>query len=117
MNIDSLCRTLGGIGIAALISAPVSAEPEPLMGLGFGAESCGTYVENRRVPDKLYDSQIFTWLSGYVSAYNRYSGKSQVKRALNYDSVLVYLDKYCREHPISSISIGIDELIDIYSRN
>lgn len=111
-----LCGLLGLALLPTFTFVAGAVEQEPLMGHGIGASSCGTYVESRRIPRDSYDFRMKSWFSGFVSAYNFYSGKNQVKGKVDYDAVLVYLDKYCRENPLASVSIGATELISVLSK-
>lgn len=100
---------------AVLTTQPTAAQ-EQVGGYGVGLNTCGTYVENRRVPDKFYDLAVASWFYGFASGYNFYLGKPQAKGTINQNSVLVYLDKYCRENPLASVAVGADELVKVYSQ-
>lgn len=83
---------------------------------GLGAQGCGTYIEQRRRPNRSYDDLVGSWFSGFISAYNYYGPKPQVGRDVNQDTVLAYLDKYCRDAPLASVAAGALELVKAYAK-
>jgi hypothetical protein len=104
--------------IAALLllaSAPSSAQ-EAWVGYGVGAQGCGKYIEQRRTPNKYYDSLVGAWFYGFITAYNYYGNTPQVKRNVEQETVLAFLDKYCREAPLASVSAGALELVKTYAK-
>ena len=103
------------LAIFATLGAFSANAREPWGGYGLGAEGCGTYVEQRRVPDKAYDNFMVSWFFGFVSAYN-YWAAPQVEGEVDQDTVLAYLDKYCRDAPLASVSAGALELAKTLSK-
>ena len=112
MNVGVL---LGMIVGGVLLTVPLSHAQETIVGYGVGMSTCGTYIENRRLPNKYYDLEVASWFYGFVSGHNLYRGTPQAKGSIDENSVLVYLDKYCREHPLASVAVGADELAKVYS--
>lgn len=106
------------IATLSLVAATTSAAPlgEGIIAYGTGGEGCGTYIENRRKPNQVYDYEMWQWAAGFISAYNFYPIQPQVKRTLSNSTILAYLDKYCRENPLASSELGIVELIKIYTK-
>jgi hypothetical protein len=89
---------------------------EVLVGYGVGAQGCGKYIEQRRTPNHYYDALITSWFYGLASGHNIYSTSSQIKQEIDAETVLAYLDKQCRDFPLSSISVGADKLIKTYQK-
>lgn len=104
------------VAIALCMCLGSASAQEALVGYGAGAQGCGKYIENRRTPDTYYDGQVASWFYGFVSAYNFYGRTGQIKRTLDQATVLAYFDKYCRENPLSSMSIGATELVKVYAK-
>ena len=100
------------VGIATAL-AVTSASSESL-GIGSGTQSCGTYLQGRRVPNDFVDYQTAQWVWGYLSAYNRYVAYSKftpVSKNVPSGDVLAYLDKYCRENPLHVMAQAMDVFI------
>lgn len=86
---------------------------KPWLGYGDGMKSCGRYLEDRRIG--VGDSTTVEWFFGFVSAYNYYSPK-QIKPSFEGVTVLAYLDKHCRNSPLSTLAVGMQELIKVQSK-
>jgi hypothetical protein len=95
-------------------SSTVANAQEAWAGYGVGAQGCGTYLEQRRRPNKSYDDLVGSWFYGFISAYNYYGPKPQIGKDVNQDTVLAYLDKYCRDAPLASVAVGTLELVKTY---
>ena len=78
------------------------------------AQGCGKYIEQRRTPNKQYDYLVGSWFYGFLSAYNYYGTTPQVQVTIDQDTVLAYLDKYCREAPLATVSVGAVQLVKAY---
>jgi hypothetical protein len=100
------------VSLVLITKATLAAPPgEGLLGVGVGAAGCGEYLQNRRTPNRAFDQVVVEWAYGYISGYNRYSPKPQIKVNVEGPTILAYLDKYCREAPLASTSAGVSELI------
>ena len=99
-----------------LITALICHTQEVLVGYGLGVQGCGKYIEERRTPNHNYDALITSWFYGFASGHNFYSSTSQIKQEVDSETVLAYLDKQCRDYPLSSISVGADKLIKTYRK-
>ena len=70
--------------------------------LGFGSESCGTYVAERKLGK---DNPYRGWLTGYLSAYNEsLKNTYNVLGNTDVEAALLWIDKYCNEHPLDSFA-------------
>ena len=67
-----------------------------------GDRSCGVWARDRDQSDK-------AWFMGYLSALAVYTD-SDFLRGTDNESMYLWLDKYCRENPLKSISDGADQL-------
>lgn len=104
------------IALALLLTCGTASSQQHWTGYGLGAQGCGKYIEQRRTPNKSYDSFVGQWFYGFLSAYNYYGPSPQVTREVDQETVLAYLDKYCRENPLASTSVGALELVKTYTK-
>ncbi len=79
---------------------------------GPGAQSCGKYIADRRSNDQVVDYQYVGWVRGYVSGYNIWGSGKQVTKEADSESILAYLDLFCRENPLKSVVTGASALVD-----
>ena len=82
---------------------------------GAGTISCGIYLDARGSPEKnTATANLFSsWAQGYLSAKNiaGLERNPRVAKALpDSPTILVYLDKYCRDNPLSALVYGVGAL-------
>ena len=55
-----------------------------------------------------------SWIQGFVSGYNwaATAGQADAGDALSYATIVLYLDKYCRENPLKHMVGGTKELVE-----
>ena len=96
--------------LALLVLAfPLSGHAQRLAQLsGAGTVGCGTYLENRRLETP--PEWATSWVWGYISAYNFFSSYQQIS-APDRSTLLAYLDKFCRDHPLDPLAVGTNRLI------
>jgi hypothetical protein len=82
-------------------------------GVTFGAGNvgCGTYIEDRQKSSPGADIQYVQFAQGFLSAYNLYGSQKALESVPRGPTVLAYLDKHCREHPLDDVMSGITSLI------
>jgi hypothetical protein len=90
--------------------------PGPLTTYGAGNSTCGAYLKSRRAVDEQADTQYVQWAWGFVTGFNATSMDKSFKERLDAETVLAYLDKYCRDNPVSSARLGISQLIKDHVR-
>jgi hypothetical protein len=73
--------------------------------------SCGAWVQS--ASDELGRAQYLSWFRGFVSGYNYGSEGKQVplEAMPNQETVALFIDKYCREHPLSPFIGAAFELV------
>lgn len=88
---------------------------------GEGNASCGKYVESKN--DEIQRYIYLVWLNGYLTAFNQYqsnklkifNGSHDVKRGLDLEALMLWLENYCRENPLDpylkAIMMLRDELL------
>ena len=59
-------------------------------------------------------AQLTEWTRGFVTAHNYYNSNNQAhsKNALDEETIELYYDKYCKEHPLSNTYKATLSLID-----
>jgi len=74
--------------------------------------SCGHWRKTSE--QRIVRAQLTEWTRGFVTAYNQYNPYNQVdsKSALDEETVELYYDKYCKEHPLSDTYKATLSLID-----
>ncbi len=111
-------RFVGLIALAtgALIPGQSVAHPDSsghYQIVGYGTESCGTWVEERRDPSKSWSVLADKgWISGFLSAYNVFGpGSGNVRRDTDSDGTSAWIDNYCLAHPLESLSDAVQALV------
>lgn len=105
-------RALYLLAINCLFSSATHAADAFLMGAG--TSSCGQYLEARSAQNKEVNNIFQSWLHGYLSGVNTTRASSNltgIKRLPDGASVLAYMDKYCREAPLTDVWQGADKLL------
>lgn len=72
---------------------------------GVGTIGCGQYLEDRRAGSKAQEGVYLTWIWGYLAGYNLYTSQKKIQPP-DGATVLAYLDKHCRDHPLDNILQG-----------
>jgi len=84
----------------------------PFLAHGAGSKTCGAYLESRRIPNKGTDYQYAQWTLGFISGFNATTKGPQIDEHRSIETVLAYLDKYCRENPLHAMPAAVVKLID-----
>ena len=79
--------------------------------IGAGTVTCGMYVDDRTNAVPAQSFHYFNWMQGYLSAYNQFSVHPQIAVIPNPDTLALYLDKYCRDHPLDTLLMGAFALL------
>jgi hypothetical protein len=75
-------------------------------------ESCGTFVRDFARPGPLRN-QSESWVNGYITAYNLLSNDTyDIRGGTDIDSLMLWLDNHCRQHPLDSLSAAMRVLVD-----
>ena len=74
--------------------------------------SCGAWAASAE--HKNQRLAYVTWIQGFVSGYNWGTPGRQAEAgdALSYATIVLYLDKYCRENPLKDMVGGTMELVE-----
>lgn len=97
------------IGLASLAIQP--PKPAPFTMFSFEDTSCGTWMKSAR--DESARAQYVSWFRGFVSGYNHGRADNQVEGTRMPDSstLVLYIDKFCREKPLSPFVGAAIELV------
>jgi len=82
--------------------------------LYFYETSCGRYAQDRKLPKGVGNhASDEAFIGGWLSAYNVIVPGGNIKGDTRLDDTLLWLDRYCLDHPFSTMQNG---LID-FTRN
>ena len=94
---------------------PVTSVSQPSVQLyHFDDSSCGAWVkssgEGARTTREVYEF----WFRGFVSGYNFANRENQVRneRMPNSETLFLYVDKFCRENPLSVFTLAAFRLVE-----
>ena len=77
---------------------------------GSGTQSCGTWLEDRKVYNSLQNAMDTTWVLGFLTGMNamdmmtRRSGGGKMGVTTDVDGLFAWVDNYCRANPLKTIS-------------
>jgi len=79
---------------------------------GAGAMPCGNWVEKRASGGH---NMALAWVMGFMSSYNHFVDESGKKNGvfgeIDYNSIALWMDNYCRSNPLKSVYSGSYTLI------
>jgi hypothetical protein len=99
--------------IILTLSSSVSWSRDPSI-LGSGYRSCGNWTSERE--GKTERSYEFAqWILGYITAVNIYvlQYDDDVTKGADNAELLVWIDDYCRAHPLDRIEDAAEELLKV----
>ena len=93
---------------SAFVAAPVlsGAQGVTVFIAGEGNVACGTYLQDRRANTEPQAYIYATWVRGFLSGFNYATPGRPMPSIPQTDTVLAYLDKYCRDNPLQTLSTG-----------
>lgn len=101
---------------ALLCTLNVNAKDDPVYMDGFQESSCGTWATS--ATDPLARAQYMSWMRGVITGHNLMVPMRRQIRGENLPSdatTTLYIDKFCREHPLGSFegaAFGLIEELD-----
>jgi len=78
---------------------------------GVGTLSCGKYLELRASKNAYQDGAFVSWVWGYMAGFNMEVRQPTTRESPDEASTLAYVDKYCREHPLDSVLLATNALL------
>ena len=102
---------IGFFAVMMLVATPVQA----IDGAGnytiVGSRSCGQWLEAKKEDDD-HRWALKGWVAGYVTAVNMWvEGKEHWLEGSDIASAMLWVDKHCRENPLSMASDGMWSLM------
>ena len=96
-----------------LFSIPLAGRASDARGnyvvLGFGGETCQTYLQAQ---SEGLDLPYRHWLTGYLTAMNKLAKDTvDVRGTTDTDGLLGVLAHYCIQHPLHSFSRAVEALV------
>ena len=76
---------------------------------GQGVYSCGSWTRARAQNGFQGYAQ---WIAGYLSAMNQDPTKSEALAGTDFNSLMAWIDKYCRANPVGKISEAALKLLE-----
>ena len=107
------------VPVLALLCMPISGSSSDAQGnyvaLGFGLESCQTFLQAR---SNGLDLPYRHWLTGYLTAVNKLTNDTvDMRGKTDIDSMLWLLEQYCITYPPHSFSRAMESLVtDLYPK-
>jgi hypothetical protein len=101
------------VPILLLMCMPISGSSRDAKGnyvaLGFGLESCQTFLQAR---SNSLDLPYRHWLTGYLTAVNRLTKDTvDMRGATDIDGMLGLLEHYCIKNPLHSFSHAVESRV------
>ena len=102
-------HTTASVVIAIAFLGAFQAHAQRAGGMySLGNKNCGDYLEDMKDPTSGEYYAVWTW--GFLSAYNIYGTRPQVQGNVSKGTILAYLDKHCRNEPLSHVITGVSKL-------
>ena len=80
--------------------------------LGAGAKSCGYWTENRKGAANVLTYQGRAWVSGFLTAHNfLIPGAYDITKGVGNEGLFAWIDNYCSQNPLKSISYAAAVLV------
>ena len=101
--------TAGLIALGAAGSPPQAADSTGRYA-GYFTSSCGTFLDARKNNRSI---MFDTWLSGYITAVNQHTPETyNYLASTDLLGAMAWMEKYCRENPLSDFSTGASALLN-----
>lgn len=124
--INSLAGMWMHLATALLATSASLVSAQPIHEIsGVGVQSCGDWAANRqKVASKQtgadWNELVYvSWVQGFLSGFNgaAWGAKSKTFGVPGPETITIYLDKYCREHPLDNLVSGsIELMVDLKRR-
>jgi hypothetical protein len=109
-------KSFAAAALLALAAAGAQAQKEKQGEISYSYYliSCGNYIQHRQGPFRTdMDNTADTfYIAGWLSAYNRLEPEEAIPDDTTLDDVMLWLEQYCRENPLSNLEAGLFKLGD-----
>ena len=89
------------LAVAMMALTGMNAWSEPRMIFRNGMASCGTWLQRRQSKQ---EAILASWIVGYLSGLNMESSGPDAIVGTDYDSLMGWIDNYCRANPLHPIA-------------
>jgi hypothetical protein len=106
-------RRLTSLAIAmAVLSTSTTSGAAAKAIMGFGLQSCGSWIDWREHGKSLVRTAAEAWVAGYLSGLNFGGdpGLPDILLGADPPALRAWIDKYCREHPLDHLSKATETL-------
>jgi len=103
---NEMRSVLVAVAAALAITAPPPSVASGYETYGPGVATCGTWVTER---NQGAGQDMFGWVLGYVTAAGYYT--SFTLRGTDSEGMRVYMDNYCKQHPLDRLEKGVQRLV------
>jgi hypothetical protein len=105
-------RIVGALLVGLMFAAAplmASAEEDKSTPYSYYLISCGTFIHHREsgTPTDIHNTADIFYVAGWISAYNRLSASSAIPEDTTLDDVMLWLEEYCTDHPLSNVETGL----------
>jgi hypothetical protein len=97
------------LSVVLLASLPLVAEAQGV--LVAVTNSCGTYLQHRQQGIASGSDVYAIQIRGYLSGFNMATSGTPTRSMPEAETVLAYMDKYCRDHPLDDTFLGMGALV------
>ena len=85
--------------------------------MGYGNNSCGKWLAERKKYDQRAAGEIVVWITAYLSGLNvglpqNETHSGQIGDRLDNDGVIEWMDNYCDQHPLETIQVASNKLYE-----
>ena len=95
-------RLVIGFFVMMLVATPVQAVDGAGIYTILAARSCGQWLEAKK-EDDVHRVSLRDWVAGYITAANAWiEGKKDWLEGSDLSSAMLWIDKHCRENPLSN---------------
>ena len=82
---------------------------------GAGTDGCGKYVAEKQKNSITHYKEI-AWVQGFITGGNsereRNGGDSQIAKEVGAESIALWLENYCQENPLRSLTEATEALVE-----
>jgi hypothetical protein len=115
-----VCAFLAVAGACTAADSGAAADTDNGEPYFFYMISCSSYIEHR-TSQRNAETQTadMYYITGWLSAYNRFhSGDNDITQDTDVGGVMLWLEDYCRENPLSNVEAGLVQLTaDLHAKN
>jgi hypothetical protein len=111
MTVDEMKKIALALMFVLFGACAHATEQKPIIGIyHFKDNSCGTWAKTADDPST---RQVYVhWFRGFGSGYNYGAPNDQVTNMPSYETIALYIDKFCRDNPLKPFTAAAFKLIN-----